>query len=145
MNRKVVLTFVIFFLYQLSFAQEEVGYSGSGDEQPYDPEFVQLLEDSLVLRVFTIQKINSLLINEANQGERQLVLKPNENTNLGFGFNYRWIGLNLAFNFPFVNNDDDLYGQFQVIQPILVYGYPKKIRGINFLSPINSMDTMLRI
>ena len=100
-----------FFALIISFspvlAQEEIDFGGAPEN--YDSGYVTLMEDSLILRVFTIQKINSLFVRESN-GERQLSLRPNENTNLGFGFNYRWLGLNLAFNFPFVNNDDDVFG-----------------------------------
>ena len=108
--------------------QEDTGSGGISKKGEYNPEFVKLFEDSLVLRVFTIQKINSLLINDST-GNNQLTLKPNENTNLGFGFNYRWLGLNVAFNFPFINNDNDTYGSSNSFN-FLLYAYPRKF-GVN--------------
>ncbi|MGN7720958.1 DUF4421 domain-containing protein [Chitinophaga sp. 22620] len=37
--------------------------------------------------------------------------RPNANNNVGFGFNYKWLGVNFAFNLPFINDDDDKYGK----------------------------------
>ncbi len=126
----LALAFILFCL--PSYSQEKPDTIGEPEE--YDPKYVDLMEDSLVLRFFTISKINSLMIRDAND-ENQFSLRPNENTNLGFGFNYRWIGLNLAFNFPFINNDDDIYGNSQSFN-FLLYAYPRKF-GLNlFLQSI---------
>jgi Domain of unknown function (DUF4421) len=117
----------IFFSFS-ALAQEEPGSKRIPQEEDFNPDYVHIFKDSLVLRVFTIQKTNSLLIKDSS-GNNQLTLKPNENTNLGFGFNYRWLGLNMAFNFPFVNNDDETYGNSKSFN-LLVYAYPRKF-GVN--------------
>ena len=30
---------------------------------------------------------------------------------MGLGLTYKWFSLNVAFNFPFINNDDEIYGE----------------------------------
>lgn len=40
---------------------------------------------------------------------------PNQQLNIGLGFNYKWLGIGLAFNFGFINNDNDTYGKTQRI------------------------------
>ncbi len=126
MKKKVLIAFVLFLSGHSLIAQEEFDFGG--EPEHYDSGYVHLLEDSLILRVFTISKINSLYVTDITT-DRQLTLKPNENTNLGFGFNYRWLGLNLAFNFPFINNDDHIYGESRSFN-LLLYAYPRKF-GIN--------------
>lgn len=43
--------------------------------------------------------------------ERIMKFRPNESTHLGFGIDYRWLGLRLAFAMPFLKNDDNKYGK----------------------------------
>jgi hypothetical protein len=45
-----------------------------------------------------------------NISKRELLYRPNDQLNIGFGFNYKFIGIGLAFNFKFINNDDLIYG-----------------------------------
>lgn len=37
--------------------------------------------------------------------------RTNDNNNIGIGANYKWFGLNLLFNLPGINDDDDIYGK----------------------------------
>jgi len=37
--------------------------------------------------------------------------KPNDKFNIGIGFNYKWLGLDLAFNLLNINDDDDQFGK----------------------------------
>ena len=43
--------------------------------------------------------------------KKDITYKPNENLNLGFGGSYKWLGLDLAFDLPFVNDDDEIFGK----------------------------------
>jgi len=45
------------------------------------------------------------------KNEKELLYSPNKQLNMGFGFNYKWLGIGIAFNLGFVNNDDELYGK----------------------------------
>src|SRR5690349_1267228 len=41
--------------------------------------------------------------------------RPNANINLGFGVNYKFIGINIGIKLPFLNDDDDRYGKTKLI------------------------------
>lgn len=55
----------------------------------------------------------------------RLNYSPNDQINIGFGANWKIFGLGLAFNFKFINNDDDVYGDTKRLD-LQVNGYGKK-------------------
>jgi len=75
-----------------------------------DTNYIESYYNDLVVRTFTSTKYTTTGINDSKL-EQNLVYHPNDRTNIGFGFNYRWIGLNLGFNLGFINNDNDTYGE----------------------------------
>jgi hypothetical protein len=76
----------------------------------YDTNFIESYSDNLVLRMFTSTKYTEAGLNDSKI-QKNLIYHPNDRTNLGVGFNYRWLGLNFGFSFGFINNDDDIYGE----------------------------------
>jgi len=66
--------------------------------------------NDLTFRLYGSRKYTSYTLRD-NDKETKLSYKPNDNYNLGFGFNYKFIGLNIGINFPFINHDDDKYGK----------------------------------
>ncbi len=64
------------------------------------------LSDLLALRFYTITKSNRL---EIYNGNDKVVLKPNGRTNLGVGFNYKSLGLGIAFGFPQSQTSNNKY------------------------------------
>lgn len=72
-------------------------------------EYYLSYSDALLLRLYGISK-NSELEFKNTSPKESAIYKANDNFNLGVGFNYKWAGLNLAFNFPFINKDDSIYG-----------------------------------
>lgn len=82
---------------------------GQNNDTPSSSYYVSY-SDSLTARTYGIRKFTEV----AYEGLGEKVLfKSNDNFNLGVGVNYRWLGLNLAFNFPFINRDDAIYGSTQ--------------------------------
>ena len=65
--------------------------------------------DRLNIYIYTKQKISTFGFYDSVIN-RQIIYSPNGQTNLGVGFNYKFIGIGFAFNFNFINNDDDIYG-----------------------------------
>ena len=76
----------------------------------YDSVFIADLSDSLALRIYGINKFNGFNIRDNLLGE-QLDYAPNRNLNLDLGGNYKWFGLGVAVNLPFLNNDNEKYGK----------------------------------
>ncbi len=79
----------------------------------YDTAYIQTYVDQLIIRGLGIKKSNRLNL-QNGKSEKVLSYRPNENLNLGFGFNYKFVGLNLAFDLPFINNDDNKYGHTSI-------------------------------
>ncbi len=61
-----------------------------------------------------------------DENKSKLLYNPNEALNLGFGFNYKWFGLNLAFNIPWFNNDNAIYGKTKKFD-VQTHVYTRKI------------------
>ena len=64
----------------------------------------------LNVRVFGLSKFTQYSLGVNKNGER-LHYKSNDNFNLGVGFNYRFLGLNVGFKMPFVNDDARRFGK----------------------------------
>ncbi len=75
-----------------------------------DTNYIEDLSDRLNLYIFGKSKYNHFTVNNL-EDKSKLTFAPNDRFNIGFGFNYKWLGLGVAFNLPFVNNDDDIYGK----------------------------------
>lgn len=76
------------------------------------------------LHFYGKQKFSEIsFIDEKNN--KSLIYSPNDQVNIGFGFNYRIFGLGLAFNFKFINNDDLVYGDTKRLD-WQMNGYGKK-------------------
>lgn len=63
----------------------------------------------LSLRLFTLTKSSTLEVISESQG--RIILKPNGNTGLGLGFNYKFIGLALSYGLPKSQSSIDKYGR----------------------------------
>jgi len=94
---------------KLCFAQVDGGIDLEKKKIKYDTIKIVDLSDMLGIYVNTISKMNSLEFKDLNTGKK-LKFQPNGQTNLGFGFNYKWLRLGIAFGLPFMNQDDDKYG-----------------------------------
>ena len=66
--------------------------------------------DLLSIKLFGVGKTN-LMAHYDGLTQQSVDYEPNENFNLGFGFTYHWLGLDLAFSLPYINNDDDKFGK----------------------------------
>ncbi|MEM1136639.1 MAG: DUF4421 domain-containing protein [Bacteroidota bacterium] len=75
----------------------------------FDTTYIKSYRDQLIIRTYGITKYNRLTIRDVATAN-QVSFDPNTNLNFGAGFNYKWIGFNAAFNFPFINNDSDRLG-----------------------------------
>ena len=66
--------------------------------------------DQLLLKVMSVVKSNDLeLINTKNN--QSILLKPYGISSLGFGFNYKWLGLGIAFGLPATPEEKAKFGK----------------------------------
>jgi hypothetical protein len=102
------------FLVNIGISQDIINgtiyTNGDADSLDYDTSYIASYRDVFTLRLLTSDKKNSFNVTEEKDGNT-IEYEPNSTLNLGFGFTYKWLGLNLAFNFPFINNDDEIYGE----------------------------------
>jgi len=73
-------------------------------------EYIDDYSNMLGLFLYAKQKYSSFGILDI-ENDKELLYSPNKQLNMGFGFNYKWLGIGIAFKLGFVNNDDNLYGE----------------------------------
>ncbi len=81
--------------------------------------------NDLNLKFILNTKYNNFIIQNENLPD-DIHWKTNDNNNIGIGANYKWFGLNLLFNIPALNNDDDVYGKTTSFN-LLANAYTNKI------------------
>ncbi|MGX5817426.1 DUF4421 domain-containing protein [Chitinophaga lutea] len=78
-------------------------------EADLDTNYVENHAEDLTFRLYGSRKFTYFDMNDRNL-KKEVMYRPNSNNNVGFGANYKWLGLNIGFKLPFLNNDDDKYG-----------------------------------
>jgi hypothetical protein len=77
-----------------------------------DTAYIKDLSDKLSVRIYGVNKFSNFEIID-NDSDKTISYAPNSSLNLGIGVNYKWFGLGVAVNFPFINNDNHQYGETQ--------------------------------
>ena len=77
--------------------------------QAQDTDYIEDRSHQLQVHLYGKQKFTDLNFMDI-ESNRTLIYSPNDQLNVGLGFNWRFIGLGFAFNFRLINNDDDVYG-----------------------------------
>ena len=76
----------------------------------YDTNYIKVYKDELTSRVYLSRKQNGINISE-KLIKPGLKYKTNDNLLLGLGYTYSFLNINLAVKVPFINSDDDVYGE----------------------------------
>lgn len=74
-----------------------------------DTAYIEDHTEDITFRLYGSRKYTRYDIIDRKQ-KRDILYRPNTPFNIGVGFNYRFIGLNIGFNFPFINKYDK-YGK----------------------------------
>ena len=104
---KVPIFSVVMFLVFILHAYKSQATDSTRVTQ--DTAYYSSLSKMLSVYLYGYTRFSQLELTN-DEGNASLDYQPNENFKLGLGFSYRWIGLSVAFNFKFINNDDDLFG-----------------------------------
>ncbi|ASZ11644.1 DUF4421 domain-containing protein [Chitinophaga pendula] len=74
-----------------------------------DSNYIEDHTEDLTIRLFGSRKYTYYDIVHRRRKD-EILYRPNSNFNVGVGVNYKFIGVNLGFNLPFINRDRDKYG-----------------------------------
>jgi hypothetical protein len=77
---------------------------------PYDSNYISTYVSDYTARVFGSVKYGNMDYNDNLVG-KSLAYRPNNKLLLGIGVNHGFLGLNIGINFPYVNEDDNKYGE----------------------------------
>lgn len=77
---------------------------------PYDTNYITTYTTDYVTRVFGSVKYGQTSYIDDITGKR-IYYKPNNKLLMGVGVNHGFLGLNIGINFPFINQDDEKYGE----------------------------------
>jgi hypothetical protein len=76
----------------------------------HDSDYITSYTTDFTTRFFCSIKNNQMGYHD-NMVGKTLIYRPNNSVLFGVGVNHGILGLNLGFNFPFINGDDDKYGK----------------------------------
>ena len=108
-KKNIILILVLGFSLNAN-SQGSAHISTQDSKTGYDTTRIQDLSNQLSVWLYSIKKIYSLKMTNTDT-KQNLILLPNEQTNIGFGFNYKWMGIGIAIKPPWAKNDDDVYGK----------------------------------
>ncbi|WP_072359767.1 DUF4421 domain-containing protein [Chitinophaga sancti] len=86
---------------------------GSWFQTENDTAYIEDHTKDLTTRFFGSRKYNYYNIFDRKR-KTEVMYRPNTPFNVGFGFNYKFLGINVAFNLPFINSTDR-YGKTKAI------------------------------
>ncbi|RFS24920.1 DUF4421 domain-containing protein [Chitinophaga silvatica] len=75
-----------------------------------DSAYIADHTEDITFRLYGSRKYTKYDIIDRKE-KNDILYRPNTPFNIGFGANYRFIGVNLGFNLPFINRQNDKYGQ----------------------------------
>lgn len=132
---------LIFFLTAVFLRTEAQGFLQSLNGKT-DTNYIESYLDHLTARTYASVKSATISLGDERNGF-QLDYKPNSPLILGIGANYGILGLNIGFNFPFINNDDHKYGKTDYLdlqthiylRPLVLDIYAQYYKGYNQRDP----------
>lgn len=107
----------------------------------HDTNYIANYNDKLAVKLLANTKINFFQLQD-NASNNNIIYRPNRGINLGFGFSYRWIALDLAFSSRlqeknelsdknFFDFQGRVYSSRHFMETKLQYYYGYKMEAIN--------------
>lgn len=101
--------FFLFFCALSSTAPRALSQSFIEVQKALDTTYIADYHNELIVRGFGSRKYTTYSLQDKGFDEK-LRYRPNSPFNVGIGFNYKMIGINLGFNLPIIN-DSKIYGK----------------------------------
>ena len=109
-KHNILIIIVALFFNINIYSQKEVNINLKLKKVRHDTSKIEDMSHKLALYANTISKFHNIEIKNIETTDK-LKIKPNGQTNVGLGFNYKWLGLGASFSLPFMNKDDKIYGK----------------------------------
>ncbi len=108
MLRILILSVIVLFIISGRSAKAQV--FDKIEKVQIDTNYIEAYKDELTVRAYLARKQNRYFL---STGLAKPFLKYNTNDNLilGLGYTYSFLTLNLGVKMPFINGDDDIYGE----------------------------------
>jgi hypothetical protein len=106
---KIFLFAILFFNTNTIYSQADTDFTLTNKKIKYDTTRIKDLSQKLSIWFYGIRKNYGLEIENITTN-KTLSFLPNGKTNIGLGFNYKWMGIGIAFAAPWNKNDNDIYG-----------------------------------
>jgi len=103
--KRISLLLITLFLFTTVKGQILISIPRTDKDTAYITDFYK---KHLIIRAYESTKFNNYKLID---GHNQLIYKPNDHNNLGLGFNYRFISLNLGFYDPGLDKNTGIYGR----------------------------------
>jgi hypothetical protein len=144
--KKSLIFYLFFSVFVSAQSQVEID-THSVDSTVISDRYVDH-SNQLLLKVMSVVKSNNLqLIN--NENSQSIMLKPYGISSLGFGFNYKWLGLGIAFGLPATPEEKARFGKttrfdFQLniySKKFVIDAFLQQYRGYYIANPIDYIPT----
>ena len=109
---KTLVFLIVSFLFLPQMGKSQI--LGETEQVKYDTSYITAYKDELTTRVFLSRKQNGYDLSE-RLFSPWIQYRTNDNLLLGLGYTYSFLTLNLAVKMPFINKDDDIYGESKYI------------------------------
>ncbi len=105
----IIIVFLLMILYT-NVASGQPAFIKKIFKVSYDSNYITSFVTDYTTRLYGSVKYSRMGYNDNLVGA-SLAYKPNNSLVLGIGANHGFLGINLGMNFPFVNRDDEQYGE----------------------------------
>ncbi|WP_295122163.1 DUF4421 domain-containing protein [uncultured Chitinophaga sp.] len=112
--RNYLLLSLLFAVTFSASAQKKESFIKRALRTENDTVYVTQYLTDVTLRMLGQRKYSYYDLNDHGQ-DKELLYRPNNNITVGVGANYELLGLNLVFNLPFINKDNDERGKTKFI------------------------------
>ncbi len=106
--RKLLFSILCMGISAIAFAQHAEDTTAILSKE-VDSTYIKSYANKLGIYFYNISKSSRFEFLD-HELKKSINYRPNENVNLGLGFNYKWLGAAMAANFSFINNDNDYRG-----------------------------------
>ena len=108
MQRTLILSVIVLFIIFGQSAKAQV--FDKIEKVQIDTNYIEAYKDELTVRAFLSRKQNRYFL-ATGLADPWLKYNTNDNLLLGLGYTYNFLTLNLGIKMPFINDDDDIYGE----------------------------------